>query len=213
MSCLKFSLVAYFILSAGLAFSEEKVEKFTSKECLKSNFDTTVEREELWGLMKRVLTIKKDVCQISVLNKKKFFETSYKVDICREPIHMKVTVRGALDVYKRSGKCESKTQSEYCDFWHQLKSELEDQGLIFAKGEREKLSTPHGKVYCTYLVLNKYLGEGVLFSKYDEPENIYVDDVFKGEPRPSSKKPTPLTEKAPVSEKREAPAQTPQGRF
>lgn len=208
MSCLKFSLVAYFILSAGLVFSEDKVEKFSSNDCLMSEFDTTIERGELWGLMNRVLTIKKDVCEISVYNKKKFFETDYKIDICREPIHMKVTVRGSLNVHKRSGKCESKTQSEFCDFWSQLKSELEDQGLIFAQGEREKISSSHGKVFCTYLLLNKYLGEGVLFSKYTDTENIYLEKL----------KTSPVKSKVPKSEaspalKEDTSLQTPQGRF
>ncbi|MCO4753655.1 MAG: hypothetical protein KC478_04200 [Bacteriovoracaceae bacterium] len=176
-----------------------------------SNFETSVTRGELFGLMQRTLTIKKEVCQLSILNKKSFFETDYKIDVCREPIHMKVTVRGTLDVYKRDRSCDSRTQSEFCDFWSKLKSDLQDQGLIFATGEREKLSTAHGKVYCSYLLLNKYLGKGVLFSKYNDPSDIYEDNEIQKRSNPKKvklRKESPKKEKAPSEE-----LGMPQGRF
>ncbi len=213
MSYLKFSVLGILICANAAVIAQEKVEKFTSKECLMSNFETSVTRGEMFGLMERTLTIKKDVCQLTILNKKSFFETDYKVDVCREPIHMKVTVRGTLDVYKRERACESKAQSEFCDFWSSLKSDLEDQGLIFATGEREKLSSPHGKVYCTYLLLNKYLGKGVLFSKYNDPSDIYEDNEIQ---KSYKAKKVKVKKELPKKSKELAPVKelgVPEGRF
>jgi hypothetical protein len=45
--------------------------------------------------------------------------------------------------------------------------------LIFAEGERENIQSAHGKTYCAYLLLRKYLEEGILFSKYKAPIDIF----------------------------------------
>ncbi|MEX1098823.1 MAG: hypothetical protein WEB87_00270, partial [Bacteriovoracaceae bacterium] len=80
---------------------QKQVEKFTPKECLMSKYETTVAHKgELWGLMKKSLSVKKDVCKITILDEG-FFDSEWRVDVCREPIHMKVTIRGNLEVHKR----------------------------------------------------------------------------------------------------------------
>lgn len=141
-----------------------------------ASYETTVTHKgDLWGLMPKDLKIKKDVCEI-VVEDKGILESSWKIDVCREPIHIKATEKGSLSVYKRSKKCEN-SDGEFCESWKNLKSALEDKGLIFAQGEREKLDTSHGKIYCVYLLLQKHLDEGILFSKYQDPVDIYKNGL------------------------------------
>lgn len=206
MSCSKFSLLLAMILASTFAFASD-LERFTPKECLMASYDTTVTHKgDLWGLMKKDLTVKKNECEIIVLDKG-ILDSDWKVDVCREPIHVKATSKGSLSVHKRAGKCEQDNQNEFCESWSQLKGALEDKGLIFAEGERERLSTSHGKVYCAYLLLRKHLDDGVLFSKYQEPVDIYQNGLKKpsGEAKPAQN-PVEATQES--SDKVEA-----QGRF
>lgn len=155
------------------------VEKFTSDSCLESSFNATISHNgEFWGLVKKDLVLEKKECQVIVKNQA-LFDTTWTIDVCREPIHMKVLLRGNLNVVKREGSCLSSAQSDYCDYWFKLRSSLEDLGLIFAQGERESLDSDHGKAYCLYLLLNKHLGDGVLFSKYEKNVDIYDQELFE----------------------------------
>ena len=178
MSCFKFSLV--LLLLSSLAGAD--VEKFTSKECLDSSFEASVTHKgDFWGLMKNDLYIKKDVCEI-VVKDKGLLDSDWKVDVCREPIHIKATSKGSLSVFKRGGtQCDRNSSSDFCESWKALKATLEDKGLIFAEGEREKLSSAHGKIYCSYLLLKKHLDEGALFSKYQEPVDLYGGSVIEAQ--------------------------------
>ena len=147
---------------------------FSSKQCLMSKFDTKIEHQgKFFGLIKNHLEITKDVCQIEV-SYKNILETTWKIDICREPVHIKVQSNGSLDFHKRKGSCDE-TKNEFCSAWSELRKVLQDHGLIFAKGERESLNTSHGKTYCSYLLLNQYLESGFLFSKYDETPDIFKE--------------------------------------
>lgn len=167
MSCLKFSFFLIFLSHAAMA------NMFSSRLCLMSKFDTEIEHEgKFFGLVKNKLSIKKDNCLIEV-NYKNILDTKWIVDICREPIHVKVQSRGSMEFFKRKNGCESKSD-KFCSSWRELKQILQDHGLIFAKGERESLESAHGKTYCSYLLMNKYLGEGVLFSKYKNTPDIFT---------------------------------------
>lgn len=169
MSWFKCSLILMMITSHAFA------ARFTSDECLKSSFDATVEHEgKFFGLIKNKLDIKKNECLIEV-QFKNILETKWVVDLCREPIHMKVHSKGSESVFKRSKKCVVGDQSDFCVYRNELGENLQDYGLIFAKGERESLSTDHGKTYCTYLLLKQHLDEGVLFSKYRTSINLFSD--------------------------------------
>ena len=63
------------------------------------------------------------------------------------------------------------------------------EGLIFAEGDRDSLSSDHGKTYCTYLLLRRYLLDSIVFSRYTEVPAIF-------EQKPS----------APIELKKEEPA-------
>lgn len=166
MSCLKYSFIILLISTNVFA------NMFSSRLCLMSEFDTSIEHEgKFFGLIKNKLDIKKEICLIEI-NYKNILDTKWIVDICREPVHIKVKSRGSLEFFKRQGDC-SEYSGQFCKSWKELKQILQDHGLIFAKGERESLSSSHGKTYCTYLLLNKYLSEGLLFSKYQQTPDIF----------------------------------------
>jgi hypothetical protein len=169
MLCFKFSLL--FILLTSYSFAE----KFNSEECLKSSFETQIKHEgKFFGLIKNNLKINKKQCLIDI-SFKNILETTWKIDICREPIHIKVRSKGTESFYKRTKSCERSVGNDFCEYWSDLKENLQDYGLIFAKGERESLSTPHGQTYCSYLLLQKYLDEAVLFSIYEKPGSIFKE--------------------------------------
>ncbi len=172
MSCSKYS---FLVLTLGLLVNTSVMANmFTSRICLMTNFDTSIEHEgKFFGLVKNKLDIKKEDCLVEI-NYKNILDTKWIVDICREPVHIKVKSRGSLEFYKRKGNC-SEYNDQYCKSWGELKQILQDHGLIFAKGERESLQSSHGKTYCTYLLMNKYLGEGVLFSKYKQTPDIFTE--------------------------------------
>ncbi len=172
----KFSVLLLLLFS----LSALGQERFTSVQCLNSNFETSVKNEgKFFGLVKNDLLIKKEKCLVEVTFKG-ILETVWVVDICREPIHMKVKSKGSQSVYKRKAMCNKEDKSDYCYFRDELILNLQDQGLIFAKGLKENLSDAHGQVYCSYLLLKKYLDEGHLFSQYDKEVDLYKKGNDKG---------------------------------
>jgi hypothetical protein len=127
---------------------------------------------KFFGLIKNNLNIKKKGCLVEVTFKN-ILETTWKVDVCREPVHIKVKKMENESFYKRKGTCLHGLKDDFCEHWKGLKENLQDYGLIFAKGERETISTSHGQTYCTYLLLQRYLDDGVLFSKFESPKSIF----------------------------------------
>ncbi len=149
--------------------------KFDSKTCLNDTFSTRIANEgKYFGLLKSELVVSKKECEVEVMFKE-VLETTWKVDVCREPIHIKLTSKGTPSVHKRVNKCLGSKSTEFCEKWNELATTMQDYGLIYAEGEREKLKTAHGQVYCSFLLLGRYLEDGYVFSKYEEPLNIYGD--------------------------------------
>ena len=52
---------------------------------------------------------------------------------------------------------------------------IQDDGLIFAEGDRDNLSSDHGKTFCSYLLMKKYLNESVIFSRYTDVPDIFLE--------------------------------------
>lgn len=169
MSWFKYSLLV-------LLFSHNVyANRFTSDECLRSSFSASVEHSgKFFGLIKNKLTIDKKECLIEVTFDN-ILETNWTVDLCREPIHMKILAKGSESVFKRVDKCTQDEKSDFCIYRNELREKLQDYGLIFAKGERESLNTDHGKTYCSYLLIGQYLDNGVLFSKYRSSIDLFND--------------------------------------
>lgn len=166
MQWFKYSIILF------LCFTQAYADKFNSVDCLKSSFTTDIKNNgKLFGLIKNDLRIQKSECIINI-DYKNILNTKWKIDVCRKPIHIKLYSKGSESVFKRTTECTSSSQSDYCEYWFELKSILSDYGLIYANGEREVLSSSHGQTYCTYLILSEYLGKGTLFSTYDPPKEF-----------------------------------------
>lgn len=173
MQWLKFSCIVFlFLLSTGAW-----AEKFSSQNCLHAKYETSITHKgKFFGLIENKLSVKKDKCFIEVTFKG-ILETIWKIDVCREPIHMKVTSKGSQDVYKRDKKCDDQTKSDYCYYTKELMNSVQDHGLIFADGQREDLTESHGQTYCAYLLLQRYLDDGIIFSTFENPKNIYKEQT------------------------------------
>lgn len=163
MSLLKFNTILVLSL-----FSFSAHSTFTEKECLDSIFKTDVSHKDkrTFGIAKTVLGVSKDKCEIVVNHEKlKFVKNKWKIDVCREPVHIKSGVKG-VEVLKKKGTCPNKEAADFCDAYNTIREILQDDGLIFAPGEKENLSTDHGKIYCAYTLLDGYLNSGRIYSRY-----------------------------------------------
>ena len=97
-----------------------------------------------------ILEIKQE--KIKDAEKLKFIKKKWEVDVCREPIHIKYGA-GTVDILKRKNRCPELGKTDFCESFVEMKEALLDDGLIFAKGEREDISSDHGRIYCSYLPL------------------------------------------------------------
>ena len=149
-------------------------ELFEARECLMSNFDIKLVRPlGLFGLFESKLDISQDKCNFSLyLEKYKIQKTRWSIDICRGPVHLKKGKR-PVEVLKRISSCQINSSSDYCFAIKELILTLQDEGLVFAKGSREELSSKHGQVYCSYLLLKKYLERGEVLNLSSEDVSLF----------------------------------------
>lgn len=150
---------------------------YNAKECLDAQFEaSTTGKGSLFGLLKQDLNIDKNDCVLTIKDKKYFFiETIWKVDICREPIHLKVEKFKNTSVFKKERKCSQDAGSEFCQKTDELLDIIRDIGLIFAQGNRQSLDSAHGKTYCAYLLLKEYLNSDSVF--VSNQEQVYIDGL------------------------------------
>jgi len=190
MQLSKFSVLALTLLLSKSSWA------FDDNACLQNSFDVVVSHKAPpLGLSKNVLTIKKDGCVLSIEHSKWYFmKKAWLVDVCREPVHIKRNST-SVEVLKRAYACSSEDQSDYCKDYYLMREILQDDGLIFAEGEKENLNSDHGKVYCTYVLLDTHLQKGVVLSR---------DQVYEGVIVPlTGKMSTPSTDKEEVKESAE----------
>ena len=124
------------------------------------------------------LKVKKEFCVLNLeLTRYFVWTTKWKIDVCRDPIHMKVGY--SLDeILKKTMNCNFQAKkNSFCQEFEKLSSVIEDNLLIFAKGEKESLDTDHGKSYCSFELIKKYLDRNKIFSRYEN----YPDEVFTNE--------------------------------
>ncbi|MBF0297165.1 MAG: hypothetical protein HQK51_00475 [Oligoflexia bacterium] len=155
---------------------------FTVKECLQSDFNIRIMHDTFaFGLFQNVLNIGKKHCILKINHEKyKFIKSGWIIDVCRGPIHIKKDLNG-LKVIKKDSYCfmseqnensqSDKNLSDYCFEYSKIRTILQDDGLIFADGDRETLSSEHGKIYCASLLVKKYLQDALIFSLHNEYEN------------------------------------------
>jgi hypothetical protein len=132
----------------------------------------------LFGLLKQEFVIDKKNCILHISHKK-YLPREWTVDVCREPVHIKVTSATGVDVAKKESECinkdKSRDTSDFCSQYFTMMDVIQDDGLIFAEGDRDNLSSAHGKTYCSYLLLKKYLNDSVVFSRYTEVQDIFIE--------------------------------------
>lgn len=195
MQLLKFSKILFFIIISMNLFASAE------KECLNSSFDITVSHKgQPFGLLPNILTISKNNCSIIITHQKmKYINKKWDIDVCREPVHIK-SGSGAVDVLKRLGNCQN-TKDEFCSKYSDLIQVLQDDGLIFAEGEKENLSSDHGRVFCAYQLAKYYLGAGTVLSRHEtgalnfkvETSNLKSDDSTISPEKPDNA-PRPVME-------------------
>ncbi len=179
MEYIRFSFIfCLFVTQITVAFGQER---FSSKSCLDANYKMSMTHQGvLFGLLKQEFVIQKKGCIISVQHKK-YLPKEWIIDVCREPVHIKVTSVTGVDVAKKISNCTNKNgvndTGDFCTQYSNLMEVIQDEGLIFAEGDRDNLSSNHGKTYCSYLLIDRYLKDSVVFSRYTEVPDIFTDKV------------------------------------
>ena len=174
MAFIKFSVL--FVLMIGGATAQTR---FSSKSCLEATYKMKMtQKGPLFGLLKQEFVINKKNCIVHITHKK-YLPKEWFIDVCREPVHIKVTSATGVDVAKKESECMSqdktKDTSNFCSQYFDLMDVIQDDGLIFAEGDRDNLNSDHGKTYCTYLLVKKYLNDSVVFSRYTEVPDIFSE--------------------------------------
>jgi hypothetical protein len=189
----------FFLITLSLSYAQTR---FSPKSCLDSSYKMTmIQKGPLFGLLKQEFIIDKKNCLIHVIHKK-YLPKEWFVDVCREPVHIKVTSATGVDVAKKEASCinvdKTKHTSDFCSQYFDLMDVIQDDGLIFAEGDRDNLSSDHGKTYCTYLLLKKYLNESTVFSRYTEVPDIFLE---RPKAKPATEAPALKPEEQPPQEK------------
>lgn len=138
---------------------------FGLKECLHSVYSVKAShRSAPFGLIENNLIIDKDQCLLTFHQKNFFFiEKLWDVDVCRSPIHIKYGKR-SVTIFEKRGESDDRFLHQA----NQLMDLIKRYGLIFAAGDREILTSDHGKVYCAYLLVKDYLIYDQILSRRDE---------------------------------------------
>ncbi len=180
MAYIRFSFLFLICLTTAHAQT-----RFSPKSCLDSLYKMRmIQKGPLFGLLKHEFVINKKECVLTVTYRK-YVPREWKIDVCREPVHIKVTSATGVDVAKKTNECMNKDKTrdtgDFCGQYFDLIDVIQDEGLIFAEGDRDNLSSDHGKTYCSYLLLRRYLLDSVIFSRYTE-----VPEIFEGKPMKST---------------------------
>lgn len=174
MEFIKFSFL--LLILVGQVHAQTR---FSPKSCLDSSYKMTMIRKgPLFGLFKQEFILEKKSCIVHITHRK-YLPKEWVVDVCREPVHIKVTSATGVDVAKKEADClkndNSRDTSDFCSQYFTMMDVIQDDGLIFAQGDRDNLYSDHGRTYCSYLLLKKYLNESIIFSRYTEVPDIFLE--------------------------------------
>ena len=155
MQSRKFNL--FLILISLLPISISAMT-FDENLCFKKKYEVNLQRKVgPFGLGERKLRIGKIDCALQIEYQAFQYNKSFwKVDICREPVHVKEGQK-SVEVIQKNEECISAQESPFCERKEVILKLIEDEGLIFATGAREDFNSDHGKVFCSYLLLKYYL--------------------------------------------------------
>lgn len=175
-----------FIINANASFSDA--------QCLQSRFEVEVSHKGFpFGLLENKLKVEKEGCVFDIEHTKfKYYKRSWKIDVCRGPVHIKQT-SGAVTILKRISECGTR-KDEYCKEYETIKMLLQDDGLIFADGEKDEISSDHGRIYCAFLLTNSYLNQGIVLDKNEDYQNTLIREFS----HPAKKEGPTIPSEAPV---------------
>lgn len=163
-----FKTVLFTLLSLNV-FAVD-YQPFFDNECLDKDFSVDINhRYGLFSLLEKNLNVNKEKCSIKVtLSYLYMFKKYWHVDVCRGPVHLK---RGKDfgSIEKIPVACVPDAEGvlpTFCRSKDDLQVALQDQGLLHADGEKENLESDHGKIYCSYLLVKKYLNEQLVFNRH-----------------------------------------------
>jgi hypothetical protein len=158
MSFVKFSYIFTMLTLSVDAFS------FAMPDCLRADYETKIAHKSApLGLTNTVLAIQKEGCVMTFTHVKyDFLKSRWEIDVCRGPVHIKSGAT-SVEVLKREGGCPADT--DYCKEMENIFGIVQNDGLIFAPGDKEDLKTDHGMFYCGFELLKSYLEKGLVFSK------------------------------------------------
>lgn len=179
---------AFFLLL--LSTSAVALERFSPKACLEASYKNKISHKGfLFGLVPHEMVIEKKNCVINI-HQRRYLPREWVIDVCREPVHIKVTSVTGVDVAKKVEDCvkadKSRGNSDFCSQYFDLMDVIQDDGLIFAEGDRDSLYTSHGKTYCSYLLIQRYLGDSMMFSRYTDVPDIFDKTTMTSPPLPAS---------------------------
>lgn len=192
MGFTKFSFFALFLSSSLMAqtigIQGHSPERFTSKACVDAVYKMSMSQKgPLFGLLKQEFTIDKTGCIINISHHK-YLTKEWVIDVCREPIHIKVKATTGTDVAKKTDACVKEDKpgesTDFCTHYEEIVNLIQDEGLIFAQGDRDDLGSDHGKTYCAYLLIKRYMDGGVVFSRYTDAPDIFTEPK-KASPAPA----------------------------
>lgn len=183
MQFLAFSSIVILLSYSNVVMAEV----FNIEQCVQSEFNTTVTHKGWpFGMHDVVLKLDKKQCKVLIDHEHfKYLKKSWEIDVCRGPVHIKMGT-DSVEVFKRISSCNSGSSesSGYCSRYKNLTQVLQDDGLIFANGHKEDLSTDHGRVNCVFKLVKQYLNEGFVFSLHKSNQihqetshpQIFADD-------------------------------------
>ena len=179
MLLFKFKIIILFLLSSQLALAG--IDGFS---CLQSEFSATVSHKGFpFGLTQNILKLNKKNCELTLEHQKlKFMKKKWLVDVCRAPVHIKSGASGEIEVIKKKFTCGTDAKSKddsFCKTLVLIEQIIQDDGLIFAKGEKENVSSEHGKIYCTYVLLRSYLRFDKVLSRTDTELSFDLENPLK----------------------------------
>lgn len=153
------------LLKFSLLFLSLSVYSFSGNECFGDAFQVEVKHPSFpMGLLSKTLSIEKKDCEIKVShNEMKYRNRAWTIDVCREPIHLKIN-SSDIEVVRKVSDCKNNSD-KFCKEFQILKRIMQDDGLIFAEGDKTNLESSHGKVFCSYLLLNEYLEQSIVMTK------------------------------------------------
>ncbi len=173
-----------FVLILVISSSFANLDESSMNECLSRDFEISVSHRTFpLGLLERKLFLKKEKCLLNITHESFFvWNQGWKVDVCREPVHIKKGFR-STEVIKKHRNCSSafgdlnpdikEEQESFCSNLSKLSKLIEDDGLIFASGEKEDLNSDHGKTYCGYILLKRYLERNEVLSRFEKISAYY----------------------------------------